>query len=92
MIHIKEVFPDERSVAIKVDGMLDAASISILDNLCQRYLQEDKTISLHLKGLLHISREVMDFLQQMGKKVRFVDPPPFLKLQNLYSPDENGEG
>jgi hypothetical protein len=80
MIHIKEVFPDDRSVAIKVDGTLEAVSISVLDNLCQRYLQEDKKVSLHLKGLLHISREGMDFLQQIQKKVRMVDAPPFLKL------------
>jgi len=89
MIYIKEFFPDDRSVAIKVDGMLDAASISVLDSLCQRYLQEDKRVSLHLKGLLHISREGMDFLQQIQKKVRIVAPPPFLKLQNLDLP--NGE-
>jgi len=67
MIHIKEVFLDERSVAIKVDGILDAESISILDDLCQRYLQEDKEVSLRLNGLLHISREGMDFLKEIQK-------------------------
>lgn len=92
MIHIKEVFLDERSVAIKVDGMLDAGSIAILDDLCQRYLREGKKVSLHLNGLLHISREGMDFLKKIQKKVRFVDPPPFLKLQILYSPNENRKG
>ena len=92
MIYIKEVFPDDQSVAIKVDGMLDVASISVLDSLCQCNLQEGKMVSLHLKGLLHISREGMHFLQQMQKKVRIVDSPPFVKLKNLDLPNEKMKG
>jgi len=57
MIHIKETFPDEHSVAILVGGVLDRESVDLLEKLCQNHLDERKEVSLHLKDVLHVSRE-----------------------------------
>jgi hypothetical protein len=81
MIYIKETFPDDKSVSIKVDGVLDDASIPILNNLCRLHLRDEKKICIDLKYLINICREGIDFLQQMQTKVELIDPPPFIKLK-----------
>ena len=79
MIHIKEIFPDENSVAIMVDGILDRESIDLLERLCLNHNKAGRSVSLHLKDLLHISRAGMEFLQQIRNMVVLVDIPKFIK-------------
>jgi len=89
MIYIKETFPDDKSVSIKVDGVLDDASIPILNNLYLLHLGKEKKILIDLKYLINISREGIDFLQQINGKVEIIDPPPFIKLRkNNLNPKE----
>ena len=79
MIYIKETLLQDSSVEIRVDGVLDAESIPTLAGVCQKHLDSEKKILLHIEGLLHISREGMDFLRVIQKKVVIIDPLPRFK-------------
>ena len=79
MIHIKEIFPDEDSVAITVDGVLDREATDLLERLCLNHKKAGRSVSLHLKDLLHISRAGMQFLQQIRNMVVLVDIPKFIR-------------
>ena len=81
MIYIKEAFPDDKSVSIKVDGVLDDVSIPILNNLCLFHQRKERKIFIDLKYLINICREGIDFLQQIQADVELIDPPPFIKLR-----------
>jgi len=88
MIYIKETFPDEKSVAIQVDGVLDEVSIPILNNVLLFHAKKEKRIFIDLKHLINICRGGVDFLQKIQTKVEFIDPPPFINLRkNNLSPD-----
>lgn len=80
MIHIKETFPDNHSVAVLVGGALDPESVGLLEKLCQNHLNEGKDVSLHLKDVLHVSREGVEFLQQIRNRVALVDLPKFIRI------------
>ncbi len=79
-IHIKEIYPDGQSVAILADGSLDHETIPILLEVCKRHWEAQRKVELHLEGLIRLSREGMDFLQEIQNKVTFVNPPNFIKL------------
>ena len=79
MIHIKETFPNDHSVAVLVGGTLDLESVDLLEKLCQNHLNEGRDVSLHLKDVLHVSREGVKFLQQIRKRVALVDLPKFIR-------------
>jgi len=79
MVRIRESFPDNESVAIMVDGVLDQEALPILDELCARHLKSDKKVSLHLSGLQRISREGMEYLRVIEERVVLVNPPEFMK-------------
>jgi len=81
MIYIQETFPDDKSVSIKVDGVLDDASIPILNNVFLLHSKKEKRILIDLKHLINICREGIDYLQQIQTKVEFIDPPPFITLR-----------
>jgi hypothetical protein len=81
MIYIKETFPDDKSVSIKVDGVLDEAAIPVLNDLFLLHFRKEKKILIDLKYLISICREGVDFLQQLESNVEFIDPPPFIKLR-----------
>ena len=83
MIYIKETFPDDKSVSIKVDGVLDEASIPVLNNLFLLHFRKEKKILIDLKYLINICREGIDFLKQIQTNVEFIDPPPFIKLRKI---------
>ena len=72
MIYIKETLSDNNLVKISVDGFLDNESIPVLKAVCERYLNEEKRVQVHLGGLIHASREGRNFLKEMEKKVFFV--------------------
>ena len=65
MIYIKETFPDDQSVEILVDGMIDCETIPTLDEVCKRNFKAGKRVLLNLQGIIHISREGKDFLQEI---------------------------
>jgi hypothetical protein len=69
MIYIKETFPDEDSVSIHVDGILDVETIPALQEVCNRYLNEERKIMLYVEGIIHISREGKEFLHQIQNKI-----------------------
>jgi len=51
MLRIGENILEPDAVSIKVDGMLDQDAISILINVCDRYLHENKNVFLNLEGI-----------------------------------------
>jgi len=82
MIHIEEHFKNENLVEIWADGILNFESIPILKNACEVHLKEKRKIILHLQGLLHISREGKEFLQEIKNEVVFSDLDPFINSYN----------
>ncbi len=80
VVRIEEVFQDDRSVEIRVDGILDRESRGVLDKVCHRYFNGDKKIILNLAGLTYITRDGRDYLVEIQKKVTFVNTPLFMKL------------
>jgi hypothetical protein len=84
MIYVKEKFIDENTVGIWLDGILDLDSIPILTDVCSHHLGNHKSIMMYLGGLLHITREGKDFLQEMQEKVIVVDPPQYMRLSVDY--------
>jgi hypothetical protein len=77
MIYIKEIFPDDKSVAVYVDGILDDKSIHILKSVCERHLDGNRKVILHLQELIHITREGKDFLREIGNKISIIDSQSF---------------
>ena len=82
MVFIKELFPSESAVIIKVDGMLDQESIPLLKNVCDYHVDWGKKIMLNLEGLINISREGREFLNEGRDKYTFLNLPPFIKLDD----------
>lgn len=81
VIYIKETPYDDRSMDIRVDGILDSESMPILEKVCERHWEAEKKVLLHLGGLLHISREGRNFLKKIQDKVDILEPPKFIKLE-----------
>ena len=82
MIYVKEDFINEDTIGIWADGILDFDSVPILKNICIHHLENNKSIKMYLGGLLHVTREGKDFLQEIQKKVSVVDPPQYVTLSN----------
>lgn len=80
VIRIQETFQDDRSVEIRVDGVLDRKSIHVLEKVCQRYLCRKQRIILNLEGLTYITREGRNYLMEIKNIVTFVNIPLFMKL------------
>jgi hypothetical protein len=76
MIYIKELFPNNESVLIKVDGVLDKEAIPNLKDVFIYHLEEEKMISVDLTKLLHISREGKAFLQEFKDRVIMIQDLP----------------
>jgi hypothetical protein len=83
LIYIKEIFSNEHSVGIQVDGFLDSQSLPILKDFCEKYFQSDKQMFLYLGGLRHINWEGIDFLKDKDKenKVTYIEAPEFIHLK-----------
>jgi hypothetical protein len=69
MIYIKEIPEGENSVTIQIDGFLEPESVPILKEVCRRNLGAKSTVTLNLEKLLYISREAMNYLEEIKKKV-----------------------
>lgn len=85
MIYVKEKFINENTIGIWLDGILDLDSIPILKDVCTHHLENNKSVMMYLGGLLHITREGKDFLQDIQKKVSVVDPPQYMRLSANYN-------
>jgi anti-anti-sigma regulatory factor len=81
MIYIKEIFHDEHSVSIQVDGVLDAEAVNLLSDVCEHHVEGQKTILLNLEGLSHISREGRNFLKEVDSRGIAINFPQFLSLK-----------
>jgi hypothetical protein len=79
-IRIRETFPDPDSVLISADGSLDEETISILRGVCERHWQDGREVRLDLDGLIRISREGMEFLNQIQGRIKLVNLPEFIRL------------
>jgi hypothetical protein len=84
MIYIKEKLINEHTIGIWLDGILDLDSIPIIKDVCAHHLGNHRSIMMYLGGLLHITREGKDFLQEIQEKVSVVDPPQYMKLSANY--------
>jgi len=80
MIYIKETFPNDNIAVIQVDGILDEDSLLILEEVCHRHLGKKKRVELDLHGLIHVSREGRNFLQEVENEGIIVNLPQLLKL------------
>ncbi len=82
MIYIKEKFVDDRTIVMKVDGVLDQDAAAVLSHTCQNRLQTKYSIILNLEGLVHITREGRTFLEQIQDGIRLENIPDFVKLEH----------
>ncbi len=80
-IHIKEAFEDDASVVIRIDGILDADSIPIVEEVCRRHLALGRKVLLEVEGLLHISRDGREFLRHIQDQVVIENAPQFVRLE-----------
>ncbi len=81
MIHLKETFPDDHTIVIQADGILDEESLPLMKKIFEQYWQR-RRILLRMEGLRHISREGRDFLTGMQDRVTMINPPPFMKWES----------
>ncbi|HAR98764.1 MAG TPA: hypothetical protein PKH03_06895 [Syntrophales bacterium] len=82
MIYIKEKFVDDRTIVMKVDGVLDQDASAVLNHTCQNRLQTKYSVILNLEGLVHITREGRTFLEQVQDGIRLENIPDFVKLEH----------
>ena len=80
VLRIEEALQDNRSVEIRVDGVLDRKSLQILAKVCHSHFSDHRRIILNLKGLTYITREGRNYLAEIKHKVTFVNTPLFMKL------------
>lgn len=81
MIHIKEKILDRGTIAVEVDGILDQGAVPLLQNVCDRYLREEREVLLDLEGVVHITREGRGFLHEIHNRVTITHLPEFVKLE-----------
>ena len=81
MLYIKEIFPNEYSVEILVDGILDEETVPLLKKVCECHLQGEKRVLLRLEGLLNASRDGRDFLYEIQNRAILLNAPQFMTLK-----------
>jgi hypothetical protein len=80
LIRVKEIFPDNHSVKIHVDGILNRDSLPILKDVCAHHLQLERNIWLDLDGVTRISREARDFLREIRSRILGLTLPASLDM------------
>lgn len=82
MIHIKTAHPDKHTIAINVEGRIDAGTLQPLKDLLDQSIIEANTdIVLHLLGLTGIDAVGTRFLEELSSRITIVDAPEFLRIQ-----------
>lgn len=69
LIRVKEIFADNHSVTIQVDGILDHESLPILKDICTHHFRQKKSILLDLCGVTRISRESRAYLRKIRPQI-----------------------
>ena len=82
MIHIEETILDQNTIAIKLAGVLDQNAVPVIQSVFDRYLESFRAIHLDLDGLIHITREGRNFLNEIKYDVRLTHLPEFMLLKN----------
>ena len=72
MIYVKEKLINDETIGRWVDGILDLDSIPVIRDVCTHPLENHKNITMHLDGLLHVTRENKKLLREIQNKVRIV--------------------
>lgn len=81
MIYIKENFPDDSSVHLDIQGMLDSGSIPVLSLLFEKHMRRGRMVVLNCKDVRHINRDVMDFLHQIQHENLIIHFPQFMETK-----------
>ena len=81
MIYIKKNYPDDNTVQLAVDGMLNKASIPPLEQIIDKSLFGNRTVCLQMGGIMHADREGINFLRRIKTKVIMEGMSDFLRLQ-----------
>jgi ABC-type transporter Mla MlaB component len=82
MIHIEETVLDHNTITIKLEGVLDHSALPVIQSVCERYLKSHRAIHLDLEGLIHITREGRNFLNEIKQNVSLTHLPEFMQLEN----------
>lgn len=80
MFRIEKKILKRNTVEIVLEGGLDDNSINVLDQICQRYIREEKKININFQNLTYISREGKNYLIELREKVHDLVLPDFMKL------------
>jgi len=80
MIYIDEKISDE-FVTIKVDGILNYASLGVLEQVMRRNLEAEKRIKLDLEGLTYADRDGTNLLKSYKSRVTMEGLPEFMKME-----------
>ncbi len=81
MIHIEETLLDPNTIAIKLEGVLDLAALPVIQGVFERCLKRHLAIHLDLGGLIHITREGRNFLNEIKQNVNLIHLPEFMQLE-----------
>ena len=82
MFRINEIFPDENTVIIQVEGRIDQKSTESLQDICNKHIQTaHRRVLIDFQGFLHMSNEGKRFLEEIRNQVAFTNIPEFLKLE-----------
>lgn len=82
MIYIKEVDAQKNFATIEVDGILDDEAIPILEKVCKHHQAYGKSVTLNMRGIIHVSREGRRYLQDIRDDVFITHLPDFIKLDH----------
>ncbi len=72
---------DKNTVAIEVDGVLDAGAVPLLKGVCDRHLGLGREVLVNLRSVVHITREGRVFIHRMRGRVRVSNLPEFMNLE-----------
>ncbi len=82
MIHVKEKFIDNGTVALDVGGVLDQGTIPVLEGVCDRHLNGGRRVVLDLDAVVHITREGRGFIKAIRNRVVIANMPEFMALED----------
>lgn len=81
MIYIKTTFPDEETVAIHIEGKLDAEALPAFEDVCRENLDQRQNVVVHLDSLTGIDRTGKDYLRKIQNRITIVGMPEYLRLE-----------
>ncbi len=89
MFRITEMFEDEETIKLKVDGKLVGTCISLLTEECVKYTKnEEKTVLLDVSGVSYIDTDGVKMLESIkDENLQIINCPMFIEalLKDLIS-------